>query len=51
MTSMRPVAHGGRPFRDRRIAHADLIREGFCGLLEAIDRFDLSYLQRWRPKL
>jgi RNA polymerase primary sigma factor len=36
------VAHVARRFRDRGVAYADLFQEGFCGLLEAIDRFDLG---------
>jgi RNA polymerase primary sigma factor len=42
LANMRLVAHVARRFRDRGIAYADLLQEGFCGLLEAIDRFDLS---------
>jgi RNA polymerase primary sigma factor len=36
------VAHMAKRYRGRGIARADLIQEGFCGLLEAIDRFDVS---------
>jgi RNA polymerase primary sigma factor len=43
LANMRLVAHVAKPFRDRGIAYADLLQEGFCGLLEAIDRFDLSH--------
>jgi RNA polymerase primary sigma factor len=43
MANMRLVAHVARGFRDRGIAHADLMQEGVCGLLEAIDRFDVSH--------
>ena len=39
----RPVAHVAKRFRDRGIAYSDLLQEGFCGLLEAIDRFDLTH--------
>jgi RNA polymerase primary sigma factor len=42
LANLRLVAHVAKPFRDRGIAYADLIQEGFCGLLEAIDRFDLA---------
>lgn len=42
MANMRLVAHIAKRFRDRGIAFSDLLQEGFCGLLEAIDRFDLS---------
>jgi RNA polymerase primary sigma factor len=37
------VAHVAKRFRDRGIPYSDLIQEGFCGLLEAIDRFDLAH--------
>jgi RNA polymerase primary sigma factor len=40
------VAHVARRYRDRGINRADLIQEGFCGLLEAIDRFDLAHRTR-----
>jgi RNA polymerase primary sigma factor len=40
---MRLVAHVAKRFRDRGVAYADLLQEGFCGLLEAIDRFDLTH--------
>lgn len=43
MANMRLVAHIAKRFRDRGIAYSDLIQEGFCGLLEAIDRFDLTH--------
>ena len=43
LANMRLVAHVAKRFRDRGIAYSDLIQEGFCGLLEAIDRFDLSH--------
>lgn len=43
MANMRLVAHVAKRFRDRGIAHSDLMQEGFCGLLEAIDRFDLVH--------
>ena len=43
LANIRLVAHVAKQFRDRGIAHADLLQEGFCGLLEAIDRFDLSH--------
>jgi RNA polymerase primary sigma factor len=42
LANTRLVAHVARRFRDRGVADADLIQEGFCGLLEAIDRFDLD---------
>ncbi len=37
------VAHVAKRFRDRGIPVSDLVQEGFCGLLEAIDRFDLTH--------
>jgi RNA polymerase primary sigma factor len=42
MANVRLVAHIARWYGNRGIAHADLIQEGFCGLLLAIDRFDPS---------
>ena len=43
LSNMKLVAHMARKFRDRGIAHSDLIQEGFHGLLEAIDRFDTGH--------
>jgi len=43
MANMRLVAHVAKRFRERGISYGDLLQEGFCGLLEAIDRFDLSH--------
>ncbi len=43
MANIRLVAYVARQFRDRGIATVDLIQDGFCGLLEAIDRFDLTH--------
>src|SRR5262249_47182545 len=43
MANMRLVAHVARRFRDRGVAYSDLLQDGFCGLLEAIDRFDLGH--------
>jgi RNA polymerase sigma factor (sigma-70 family) len=40
--SIKLVALGAKQFRDRGIPYPDLMQEGFCGLLEAIDRFDVS---------
>jgi RNA polymerase primary sigma factor len=42
LANVRLVAHVAKRFRDRGVAYSDLLQEGFCGLLEAIDRFDLS---------
>jgi RNA polymerase primary sigma factor len=43
LANLKLVAHVAKPFRDRGIPFPDLIQEGFCGLLEAIDRFDLVH--------
>lgn len=43
LANMRLVAHVAKRFRGRGIAYSDLLQEGFCGLLEAIDRFDLTH--------
>jgi RNA polymerase primary sigma factor len=43
MANLRLVAHVAKRFRDRGVAYSDLLQEGFCGLLEAIDRFDLAH--------
>lgn len=43
MANLRLVAHVAKRFRDRGVAYSDLLQEGFCGLLEAIDRFDLVH--------
>ncbi len=43
LANLRLVAHVARRFRDRGIPYGDLLQEGFCGLLEAIDRFDLNH--------
>jgi RNA polymerase primary sigma factor len=42
LANMKLVAHVAKRFRDRGIPYPDLMQEGFCGLLEAINRFDLS---------
>jgi RNA polymerase primary sigma factor len=42
LANLRLVAHVAKWFRDRGVSYPDLLQEGFCGLLEAIDRFDLS---------
>jgi RNA polymerase primary sigma factor len=42
MANLRLVAHLSRRYRDRGLAASDLLQEGFCGLLEAIDRFDAT---------
>lgn len=43
LANLRLVAHVAKRFRDRGVAYGDLMQEGFCGLLEAIDRFDLTH--------
>lgn len=43
LANMRLVAHVAKRFRDRGVSYSDLLQEGFCGLLEAIDRFDLNH--------
>jgi len=43
LANMRLVASIARRYRDRGVAYSDLLQEGFCGLLEAIDRFDLTH--------
>jgi RNA polymerase primary sigma factor len=43
LTNMKLVAHVAKRFRNRGIPYSDLLQEGFCGLLEAIDRFDLAH--------
>jgi RNA polymerase primary sigma factor len=42
MANLRLVAHVSRRYRNRGLAPADLLQEGFCGLLKAIDRFDCT---------
>jgi RNA polymerase primary sigma factor len=41
MANLRLVAHVAKRYRDRGIPAGDLMQEGFCALLVAIDRFDL----------
>jgi RNA polymerase primary sigma factor len=40
--SIKLVSVEAKRYRDRGIPYTDLMQEGFCGLLEAIDRFDVS---------
>src|SRR5262249_52392128 len=42
MANVRLVAHVAKRYQDRGIPPGDLIQEGFCALLVAIDRFDLA---------
>jgi len=46
MANLRLVAHVARRYRDRGLSISDLIQEGFCGLLTAIDRYDTSNTTR-----
>ncbi len=46
LAHMALVAHLARRFCHRGVAYSDLLQEGFCGLLEAIDRFDLRFGSR-----
>ncbi|RUL86326.1 sigma-70 family RNA polymerase sigma factor [Tautonia sociabilis] len=43
LANIRLVAHVAKRFQNRGIPLSDLMQEGICGLLEAIDRFDLAY--------
>jgi RNA polymerase primary sigma factor len=43
LANLRLVAHVAKRYRGRGLPYADLLQEGFCGLLKAIDRFDLSH--------
>jgi RNA polymerase primary sigma factor len=40
MANVRLIAHIAKRYNDRGVSCADLVQEGFCGLLAAIDRFD-----------
>ncbi len=40
MANLRLVAHVAKKYRNRGISTSDLLQEGFCGLLKAIDRFE-----------
>ena len=40
MANLRLVAYVARKYGNRGISGSDLLQEGFCGLLKAIDRFD-----------
>jgi RNA polymerase primary sigma factor len=40
LANMKLVAHVVRRFRNRGVPYGDLLQDGFCGLLEAIDRFN-----------
>ena len=43
LANLKLVAHVAKRFRERGLPYSDLMQEGFCGLLEAIDRFDLVH--------
>jgi RNA polymerase primary sigma factor len=43
LANMRLIAHVAKQFRDRGLSYSDLLQEGFCGLLESIDRFNLTH--------
>jgi RNA polymerase primary sigma factor len=40
---MRLAAHVAKQFQRRGVSYEDLVQEGVCGLMKAIDRFDLSH--------
>lgn len=42
MANVRLVAHVAKKYNDRGVAASDLVQDGFCGLLLAIDRFDIA---------
>ena len=42
LANVRLVAHVAKPYQNRGIPPADLIQEGICSLLAAIDRFDVT---------
>ncbi len=46
MANSRLVAHIAKRYLNRGISGSDLIQEGFCGLLSAIDRFDTANTTR-----
>jgi RNA polymerase primary sigma factor len=46
LANSRLVAHLAKRFSNQGIAIADLIQDGFCGLLMAIDRFDTANTTR-----
>jgi RNA polymerase primary sigma factor len=43
LANLKLVAHVAKRFRDRGIPYYDLMQEGFCGMLEAIDRFNMTH--------
>jgi RNA polymerase primary sigma factor len=43
LANMRLVAYVAKRYVNRGVAYSDLLQEGSCGLLEAIDRFDPAH--------
>ena len=43
LANMRLVAYVAKRYLNRGVTSSDLLQEGFCGLLEAIDRFDPAH--------
>ncbi len=43
LANMGLVAYVAKRYRNRGVAYSDLLQDGFCGLLDAIDRFDLAH--------
>jgi RNA polymerase primary sigma factor len=46
LANVRLVSHFAKRYAARGFSFADLFQEGFCGLLEAIDRFELGHQTR-----
>ncbi len=46
MANSRLVAHMAKRYFNRGVSAGDLIQDGFCGLLAAIDRFDIANTTR-----
>jgi RNA polymerase primary sigma factor len=46
LANSRLVAHLAKGFRNRGVSVSDLIQDGFCGLLMAIDRYDTANTTR-----
>src|SRR5262249_48340219 len=41
--NIRLAAHAAKRFRHPALSYADLLQEAVCGLMQAIDRFDVSH--------
>src|SRR3712207_8010443 len=41
--NIRLAAHVAKRFRHHSLSYADLLQEAVCGLMQAIDRFDVSH--------